>query len=265
MARQMRAARRETQQTNQRRNSEIRRDKKQSGRSYGASHDPKQVTFEPMNERQRLAYKSLFGNFATFLTGPAGTAKTHISVAAGLNQLLTGEVDYMYFTKPFFEIDAPLGILPGGVDEKTELLSKSMYSLAEKLLGKSHFEYFLRMEKIKFLPMGHILGLNMERALVMIDEAQNTTPGQMKALLSRLHDTSRISICGDYVEQVYIKGRNGLEDAIKRFANAPGFNHIEFDEDDIVRGRNCKTVVLAYRRDIYSKVIRTQTVLEEAA
>jgi len=211
---------------------------------------PEKKVFKPKTERQRILVSTIKSNDITFATGVAGSGKSHCCIETGVQLYEAGLIKYFYFTKPDFEIDEKIGILPGGVDEKQSLRMKPIQQLLIKRLGQGKFDYLVRMKVIVFEPLGSILGLNFDDAFIMVDEAQNTTPGQMKAILTRTGENSKVVVCGDYREQVYIPGRNGLEDALKRLAPYPGIGHVDFTLDDCVRSGICRTVIEAYRQQV---------------
>jgi phosphate starvation-inducible PhoH-like protein len=210
----------------------------------------------PKTERQREMMQSIYANIMTLATGCAGAGKSHIAVGVGAQFLKTKAVQRLIFTKPDFEIDSKLGILPGDKDEKMAVLMGPIRSLLIKTFGRSHFENLLRLEQIIFEPLGSILGHTYDDSFVFIDEAQYSTEGQMKVLLSRLGERSKIVVAGDYKEQrllskrEQIEGRYGLEDVIRRFGHHPNVGHIDFEPDDIVRSGFTKQVILAYREDL---------------
>lgn len=227
------------------------RDKKQR-RGYGAVvpfESKKGTTIVPLNDKQRKLVSLILAKTLTFATGCAGTGKSHIAIAAAVQLLLKGEIEKIVLTKPDFEIDEKLGTLPGDQDEKTAVLFRSMRDLLNKILGGSHLSNLESQKKIVFEPLGSILGLTFENSFVIIDEAQNTTAGQMYALLTRVGKNSKMVVAGDYREQKFIEGRCGLEDALSRLGKSSYVGRVDFIPDDIVRSDFCKEVILAYRNN----------------
>lgn len=204
-------------------------------------------TFKPITEKQRILVSSIRSNTLTFATGPAGTGKSFCALGVGVQLLKAGIIDTIVCLKPAVEIDSELGTLPGGKDEKLAVLYNPMRHILIKLLGKSHFENLLRSEKILFEPLGSILGMTYDNAMVIIDEAQHSTPSQMKVLLTRLGENSKVVVCGDYREQQFTHGLSGMEDSLKRLRHGHGVGIVEFEADDIVRSPFTKQIILAYR------------------
>jgi phosphate starvation-inducible PhoH-like protein len=198
-------------------------------------------------ENQRLLGSSCRANVCTFATGPAGTGKTHIAIAEAIPHLKMHKDNILVLTNPATEIGEKLGTLPGDKDEKIAVSTRPLRDILLKLIGSSHLDYYVEAGKILFEPLGSILGTTFDNAVIVFDEAQNSTPQQMKALLTRVGQRSKIVIAGDYKEQKFIDGPSGLEDAIKRLEHLRDVGHIEFTPDDIVRSGFCKDVILAYR------------------
>lgn len=123
---------------------------------------------------------------------------------------------------------------------------KPMFVILSKLFGRARLESLIKMEKVVFEPLGNILGNTYDNAMIIIDESQNTTPNQMMALLTRTGERSKVVVCGDYRKQKFIAGRDGLEDAVKRFNDTPGVSRVDFGIEDIVRSGFCRLAVIAY-------------------
>lgn len=212
---------------------------------------------DPLNEKQKLLIGTIIARTLTYATGCAGTGKSYIAIGVGLYKLLTGEVEQMVLTKPDFEIDERIGTLPGDADEKTALLFRSMRDIFTKMIGKSRLAELESSGKVKFEPLGSILGTTFDRAFMIMDEAQNSTPGQMKAFLTRFGQHSRGVICGDYREQKFVEGRCGLEDSLSRLSSTKFVGRVDFTPDDIVRSDFCRDVILAYRSNEKTELLET--------
>lgn len=181
--------------------------------------------------------------------GPAGTGKSFVALNIGCELLLNNIIDKIVCLKPNTEIDEELGILPGGKDEKLAVLYNPVRQILTKILGASHFENLIRNQKIILEPLGSILGMTYDNAIMIVDEAQYTTPGQMKVILTRLGENTKVVICGDYKEQRFEDGISGLEDAYKRLRYKDSVGSIEFESSDIVRSPFTKQVIESYRED----------------
>lgn len=233
--------------------SEVRevRKSRQPRTGYGEIVPFKNTTLKPinpLNDKQKILISSILSKTLTFATGCAGTGKSFIALGIGLTMLLNREIDQLILSKPDFSIDEKLGTVPGDEKEKTAPLFRSMRDIIRKLIGASFLENLEKNEKIKFEYLGNILGTTFDRSVMILDEAQNTTPDQMKAFITRIGKDSKIIICGDYVEQTFIEGRNGLKDAVWRFSKEPGVGIIDFAVEDIVRDDFVKVAILAYRK-----------------
>ena len=215
---------------------------------YGSVVPIRKDLFVPKTDRQRVLAATIKAMVCTFALGVAGTGKSHTALSVGCELLVAGSIDKIVCLKPAAEIDSELGILPGGKDEKLAVLYNPMRQLLTKLLGKSYFENLVSNEKILFEPLGSVLGMTYENALIVVDEAQYTTPGQMKVILTRLGEHSKIVLCGDYKEQRLEPGLSGLEDAYDKLGKHSSVGVIEFELDDIVRSGFTRVAIEAYRK-----------------
>lgn len=204
---------------------------------------------EYLTENQRILGSLIRANTCTFISGPAGTGKTHIAICEQLPWFFSSKDNILVLTNPATEIGEKLGTLPGDKDDKIAISTRPLRDILVKALGASHVDNLVEAGRILFEPLGSILGTTFDDATIIFDEAQNSTPEQMKALLTRVGKRSKIVIAGDYKEQKFIEGRSGLEDAIKRLGHLRDVGHVEFTPDDIVRSDFCKDVILAYREE----------------
>lgn len=203
--------------------------------------------FKPKTDNQRRLISSIKSNACTFAMGPAGTGKSYVALSVACDMLVNGLIDKIICLKPNTEIDSELGVLPGNKDEKLAVLYNPMKQIFNKILGISHFENLIRNGKIILEPLGSILGMTYDRAIMVVDEAQYTTPGQMKVILTRLGEDTKIVICGDYKEQRFESGMSGLEDSYRRLRYKDSVGSIEFELSDIVRSPFTKQVIESYR------------------
>jgi len=123
-----------------------------------------------------------------------------------------------------------------------------MKDIILKIIGPGFLEQLENSGKIRFEYLGDILGTTFDNAFIILDEAQCTTPQQMKAFITRFGKNSKMVICGDYKEQSFMPGRDGLKDAVWRFSDAPGVGRVDFEVEDIVRDDFVKVAILAYRK-----------------
>ena len=206
-------------------------------------------------ERPRLAAKteaqghylvSMESKQLTFGIGPAGTGKTYVCTTYGAQLLEDKKVSKLIVTRPAIEAGRGLGHLPGTIEEKFEPYFAPFKQVLEEFFGKSHLEYLIKRGYIEIAPLEYIRGLTFDDAFVILDEAQNTTPGQMKLFLTRLGEHSRIVINGD-TDQQDIHGLSGLQDAQRRLDKLNRVGMCEFTEEDVVRSGLVKDILLRYR------------------
>ena len=167
----------------------------------------------PFNETQKRYINAIKNFIITIASGPAGTGKTWLSTAIAAQMLKNGNIDKIITTRPAVEAGENLGFLPGEIEEKyAPYLTPVIHTLHERL-GKGFTEYCLKVGKIEPLPLAYARGITFKNAFVLLDEAQNVTPTQMKMFLTRIGENCKIVVDGD-LEQKDINGKSGLEDAI---------------------------------------------------
>ena len=204
--------------------------------------------FEPIvarNYPQAAYLESLRRNQITFAVGPAGTGKSYIATAYAAEQLYYKKVDKIVITRPAVEAEESLGFLPGELEEKYAPYLAPIRDIFDNLLGKSFVDYCLKAKYIEPVPIAFMRGRTFENAIVLVDEAQNCTPNQMKLILSRIGENCQYVIDGD-ITQKDINGQSGLEDSIRRLEHIPGIEVITFLNQDIVRSGLCKKIIQAY-------------------
>lgn len=200
---------------------------------------------KPFNDIQADYLDALRENEIVFAVGSAGTGKTYVATAYAAELLYYKKINKIIITRPNVEAGPTLGHLPGELDEKyLPYLVPFLDTFYEKL-GKSFTEYAIKSKAIEAIPIGFLRGRSFKDCLVILDEAQNTTPGQMKLLLSRIGTNCKMIVDGD-IRQTDIRGVSGLSDAIDRLKNVEGIEVVRFEDDDIVRSRMCKQIILAY-------------------
>lgn len=221
----------------------------------GSMEDP--LKFQPTKELiDRSPIEAKTGNqkkyigaiksFAlTFATGPAGTGKTWISTALAAQELDAKRIDRIVITRPAVEAGESLGFLPGELDEKFDPYLWPFRDVLHQRLGKTFAEYLIKSGKIETAPLAYMRGRTFRNTFVILDEAQNTTPTQMKMFLTRIGEGSKVVVNGD-IAQKDIRGISGLEDAIRRVAHIPSVKCIEFTRNDIVRSGLVQEIVAAY-------------------
>lgn len=175
------------------------------------------------------------------------THNTYIAASMAAKALQDGDIDRIIITRPAVEAGESLGFLPGELEEKFDPYLQPFREVLEERLGKSQVEMFMKNGHIDARPLAYMRGSTFKNAFVILDEAQNTTPTQMKMFLTRIGYNCKVIVNGD-IDQCDINGLSGLEDAVKRITYIPEVKHIVFKEDDIVRSGLVREIVCAYRK-----------------
>ena len=184
---------------------------------------------------QKSFYHTISRNDVTFSVGPAGCGKTFLATHYALKNLAKGKYDKMVITKPLVEVDGEkMGYLPGDIDEKTMPYMMSLYYNMEQIIGKQRLEVLKKAGAIQVIPLAYMRGLTLTDSIVVLDEAQNATPAQIKTFITRIGSGSKYIVCGDLM-QSDIRKENGLEDSIKRFTGIRRVGFSQFDLEDVVR------------------------------
>ena len=195
--------------------------------------DWKSLEFRTPN--QKTFYHTISRNDVTFAVGPAGCGKTFLATHYALKNLAKGKYDKMVITKPLVEVDGErMGYLPGDIDEKTMPYMMSLYYNMEQIIGKQRLEVLKKAGAVQVIPLAYMRGLTLTDSIVLLDEAQNATPAQMKTFLTRIGSGSKYIVNGDLM-QSDIRKANGLEDAIRRFTGLRRVGFSQFNLSDVVR------------------------------
>jgi phosphate starvation-inducible PhoH-like protein len=186
-----------------------------------------------------------------FGLGPAGTGKSYLAVAAAVDALMTGAVERIILSRPAVEAGERLGFLPGDLREKVDPYLRPLYDALHDMLPGEQVVKRLGSGEIEIAPLAFMRGRTLSNAFVILDEAQNTTPVQMKMFLTRLGENSRMAVTGDLSQVDLPKGaKSGLTDALETLRNVPGIAIVSFTEADVVRHALVARIVEAYdRRD----------------
>lgn len=199
----------------------------------------------PRTESQRLLLSSLRANTLTLVKGSAGTGKTYVPLAYAADLLRAHEIERIILTRPLVGVedeDDKIGALPGELEQKMMFWAMPMMDVLEERLGRSQVQALVRGDRIRVAPMAFLRGASLNEAFVHCTEAQNSTPKQLKMLLTRVGDGSKICIDGD-VSQSDLNVASGLEDAILRMGTKPGVGLVTFTRVDVVRSDFCQQVL----------------------
>jgi phosphate starvation-inducible PhoH-like protein len=202
------------------------------------------------NPAQRRFYKTISDKDITFCIGPAGCGKTYLSVHRALRELgdKDSKIDGIVIVKPLVEAAGEkIGFLPGDVEEKTAPFMMSFYYNMEQIIGKQRVNILKDTGIIEVIPLAFMRGITLSNKLVILDEAQNATPDQIKMFVTRIGENSKYIITGDLEQSDIKKHASGLEDAIKRFAGVHGVGLASFKEKDVVRHSLVKRLLKRYR------------------
>ena len=206
--------------------------------------------FRPINAAQADYLRGIRTSEMVIGTGPAGSGKTYVAAAHAAELLATKEIDKVILSRPLVTIDdEQIGFLPGKIENKMEPWTAPIFDVFRERLGAERTHMLLKEQRIQIIPFGFMRGRTFKDALVLIDEAQNMSPNQAKALVTRIGDNCTYCINGD-LSQSDRKGPNGLAlllDMIDRH-DMP-IPIIEFSERDVVRSPMCKMWVKAFKAD----------------
>lgn len=210
----------------------------------------KKKPFEALTKRQSLYATAIRSKTLTFGIGYAGTGKTHIAAEIAYELFVAKKIKRIVVMRPAVEAGEKFGFLPGDMEEKCDPWFAVIKDKFSFFFGNSFTDYLIKEGLIVFAPIGFLRGHTLDDALVIIDEAQNTTPAQMELALTRSGTNTKYVVCGDDRRQCDLKqGQlSGLTDALARFAESEYTSIIDFTIDDIVRSPFCKSVIIAYSK-----------------
>ncbi|UDF05082.1 PhoH family protein [Asticcacaulis sp. AND118] len=198
-----------------------------------------------MNDNQKRYLAKMAGQTLTLGLGPAGTGKTFLASSYAAEQFEAGAVSKIIVSRPAIEAGEAIGFLPGEMEDKIGPYFVPVLEVLERRLGKSRVKYALEHGQIEFVPLAYMRGRTFSGAFVILDEAQNATPRQMKMFLTRIGEDAKVVINGD-LNQSDIPGPNGLADAIEKLSGIPGIAQVTFTRADVVRSGIARAIVDAY-------------------
>ena len=205
-------------------------------------------TIVPRTPAQAHYMRELINNDMIFALGPAGTGKTYIAVAQAVAQLISGSVQRLILSRPAVEAGEKLGFLPGDMKENVDPYLRPLYDALFDCMPPEQVERRIASGEIEIAPIAFMRGRTLADAFVILDEAQNTTPAQMKMFLTRFGQNSRMVICGD-PKQVDLPGgipASGLADAVSRLEGVESIAMVRFTSGDVVRHPIVGRIVEAY-------------------
>ncbi|MHC4663146.1 MAG: PhoH family protein [Planctomycetota bacterium] len=210
---------------------------------------PGKYLVEPRTKGQTEYLKAMEENEIVFCIGPAGTGKTYLAVMMAVTYLKAGHVQKIVLVRPAVEAGEKLGFLPGDFQAKVSPYLRPLYDALYDLLDFELVRKYRERDVIEIVPLAYMRGRTLNRAFIILDEAQNTTHMQMKMFLTRMGERSRIVVTGD-ITQIDLPKReeSGLLKARKILTDIPGINFTYLKKRDIVRHRLVQDIVAAYER-----------------
>ena len=213
---------------------------------YGTKGNP----IKPKTVNQQKLVDAVKENDLVFALGPAGTGKTYISVALAVRALKNKNVKKIIITRPAVEAGENLGFLPGDLKEKIDPYLRPIYDGLNDMIPFEKLRYYMEREIIEIAPLAYMRGRTLNNAFILLDEAQNTTPMQMKMFLTRMGPDSKMIVTGD-ASQIDLpsKQSSGLKEAIRILRDVRGIGMVELNDKEVVRHRLVRYKIEAYHRE----------------
>ena len=225
-------------------------DSKQDILIYGT----KGFIIRPKTPNQIKLVDSVKKNDLVFSLGPAGTGKTYISVAMAVRALKNKEIKKIIITRPAVEAGENLGFLPGDLKEKIDPYLRPIYDALDDMIPAEKLRYYQESRDIEIAPLAYMRGRTLHDAFILLDEAQNTTPMQIKMFLTRMGPNSKVIVNGD-ISQIDLpkNQKSGLIEAVNILKDVKGIGFVEFDGRDVIRHKIVKDIIAAYDQEALSK------------
>jgi phosphate starvation-inducible PhoH-like protein len=199
--------------------------------------------------RQRQYIQAMRNHDLVFCIGPAGTGKTYLAAILALQALLSDQYERLILTRPAVEAGERLGFLPGDLQQKVNPYLRPLYDALYELIDPEKTSNLMERGVIEVAPIAYMRGRTLNNSFVILDEAQNTTPGQMKMVLTRLGFGSRMVVTGDITQTDLLPNQtSGLTMALKILKNVEGIAFCEFSQADVVRHSLVQRIVAAYEK-----------------
>lgn len=213
-------------------------------------HGNKGIIIKIKTPNQRKMVDAIRQNDLVFALGPAGTGKTYTAVAIAVRALKEKQVKKIVFTRPAVEAGENLGFLPGDLKEKLDPYLRPIYDALDDMIPAEKLKYYKENNIIEIAPLAYMRGRTLNNAFIILDEAQNTTPLQLKMFLTRMGPNSKVIITGDK-SQVDLpkKQKSGLIHAVQVLKGIKGIGFVELDTQDVLRHGLVKLIITAYENE----------------
>ena len=204
---------------------------------------------KPKTLGQKKYIECIKNNTIVFGVGPAGTGKTYLAVAMAVKAFRSKQVTRIILTRPAVEAGEKLGFLPGDLQQKVDPYLRPLYDALFDMLGAENFQKYQEKGCIEVAPLAYMRGRTLDDSFIILDEAQNTTPEQMKMFLTRLGFGSKIVVTGDITQVDLPDGkRSGLIEVLKILKNVDDIAAVRFSEKDVVRHKLVQDIIKAYEK-----------------
>ena len=216
------------------------------------------IRAKTLNQKKMVEASSKFD--VVFAVGPAGTGKTYTAVALAVKALKEKKVKKIIITRPVVEAGESLGFLPGDLKEKIDPYLRPIYDALEDMIQGEKLKYMYENKVIEIAPLAYMRGRTLNNAFILLDEAQNTSPMQIKMFLTRMGPHSKTIITGDRTQiDLPRNQKSGLADAMHILKDVSGISYIELDGSDVVRHKLVKDILAAYEKHEETKEFRQET------
>lgn len=205
------------------------------------------VAISPTTKSQKELVKASRNNDLVFAIGPAGTGKTYISVAIAVRALKNKEVKKIIITRPAVEAGENLGFLPGDLKDKVDPYLRPIYDALDDMIPAEKLKYYQENRVVEIAPLAYMRGRTLNNAFILLDEAQNTTPMQIKMFLTRMGPDSKVIVTGDRSQiDLPRKQKSGLIETLEILKGVPGIGFVRLEAKDVVRHKLVMRIIDAY-------------------
>ncbi len=222
---------------------------KQVSNETGIMVSSKRGPVRPKTKTQENYLKRIFEDQIVFGIGPAGTGKTYLAAAAALYFLREKKIERIILVRPVVEAGEKLGFLPGNLQEKIDPYLRPIFDAFVDMIDPAVFQELIETEVIEVAPLAYMRGRTLNKAFIILDEAQNTTVDQMKMFLTRLGNEAKAVVTGDVTQSDLPAGKkSGLVSAQEIFSDIPGLSMVYFKNEDVTRAEIVKRILEAYEK-----------------